>query len=429
MIPIGEDGGKPMGLKSSSAATAVDQGRGNLLKYLCCSGLIALVPIAIVNCYVFLVYSSLIDQEAVLYSLHSASLGANISTRDCDLSKGKWIPEAAPPLYTNETCRYIQGHQNCLKNGRPDRGFLAWRWRPDECDLPRFDPALFLRVMRNKRMIFFGDSIARNHMQSLLCAISQVEEPRNLYRDPIDKDVIWLLPSFNFTLAIFWSPFLVKHEQRSSNGSTIIHIHLDTPEEIWMSRLHEFHAIVLSSGPWFFKPSVYYRGGSIVGCHHCGDESIPPLSFIDAYRMALGGVLDSIAARDGYAGTTFLRTFSAEHFENGEWWNGGTCNRTEPFRNQSAVELPWMASEMRRIQVEEFDRAAAKNPSRSKLKLVDVSYSAYLRPDGHPGVFRSSRTLTPDGSAVQSDCLHWCLPGPIDMWNEILLKTLLAREP
>ena len=25
---------------------------------------------------------------------------------------------------------------------------------------------------------------------------------------------------------------------------------------------------------------------------------------------------------------------------------------------------------------------------------------------------------------VQNDCLHWCLPGPIDTWNEIFLEMM-----
>lgn len=93
---------------------------------------------------------------------------------ECDLALGKWIPYSRPPQYNSSTCKTIQGHQNCEKNGRPDTGYLYWKWKPDLCELPRIDPAKFLNAMRNRSIVFAGDSIARNQFQSLLCVLSQV---------------------------------------------------------------------------------------------------------------------------------------------------------------------------------------------------------------------------------------------------------------
>jgi hypothetical protein len=59
-------------------------------------------------------------------------------------------------------------------NGRPDRGFLYWKWKPVGCELQSFSPRLFLEMMSGKKMVFIGDSIARNQMQALLCALAQV---------------------------------------------------------------------------------------------------------------------------------------------------------------------------------------------------------------------------------------------------------------
>lgn len=68
----------------------------------------------------------------------------------------------------------MEEHQNCMKNGRPDSGYLYWRWKPRDCDLPLFDSQRFLENMRNKSWAFVGDSISRNHVQSLLCILSKV---------------------------------------------------------------------------------------------------------------------------------------------------------------------------------------------------------------------------------------------------------------
>lgn len=92
----------------------------------------------------------------------------------CDLFVGEWVPDQSGPVYTNESCRVIEPHQNCMKNGRPDSGYLHWRWSPRNCELPRFNPKKFLKFMRHKSLSFIGDSISRNQVQSLLCILSKV---------------------------------------------------------------------------------------------------------------------------------------------------------------------------------------------------------------------------------------------------------------
>jgi hypothetical protein len=105
----------------------------------------------------------------------SASSPEPPSSPACDLTRGEWVPDdAQAPYYTNLTCPFIDDHQNCMKFGKPSLEFMRWRWRPDGCDLPRFDAARFLEAMRGKSMAFVGDSLARNHFKSLLCLLSKV---------------------------------------------------------------------------------------------------------------------------------------------------------------------------------------------------------------------------------------------------------------
>jgi hypothetical protein len=61
-----------------------------------------------------------------------------------------------------------------MMNGRPDMGYLHWRWKPYRCDLQPFDGVIFLDSMRNKAWGLIGDSILRNQVQSLLCLLSKV---------------------------------------------------------------------------------------------------------------------------------------------------------------------------------------------------------------------------------------------------------------
>lgn len=102
-----------------------------------------------------------------------SSLAKDVS-EDCDIFSGKWVSYPQGPHYTNSTCWTIQDHQNCMRNGRQDTGYLKWRWKPNGCELPVFDPAEFLKILKGKSLAFVGDSVARNQMQSLLCLLSQV---------------------------------------------------------------------------------------------------------------------------------------------------------------------------------------------------------------------------------------------------------------
>lgn len=99
------------------------------------------------------------------------SVLANFS--DCDLYHGKWVYDSAGPLYSNNSCPVLTQMQNCQGNGRPDKEYENWRWKPAHCDLPRFDTKKFLELMRGKTLAFIGDSVARNQMESLLCILWQ----------------------------------------------------------------------------------------------------------------------------------------------------------------------------------------------------------------------------------------------------------------
>lgn len=101
-------------------------------------------------------------------------VGPDIVLEKCDLLTGDWVPNPSGPTYTNESCPLIEGHQNCMRNGRPDSGYLHWKWKPRDCQLPRFNAERFLALMRNKAWALIGDSISRNHVQSLLCMLAMV---------------------------------------------------------------------------------------------------------------------------------------------------------------------------------------------------------------------------------------------------------------
>jgi hypothetical protein len=168
--------GKPFSPKASAAVAAP---------------VIVLLALTVVSLYDVIYGVHVADEDDVTRRAAAASFSTSPSTSRpaatsskpsspppavgaCDVTRGEWVPDTEPPYYTNLTCPFIDNLQNCMKFGKPSLEFLRWRWRPDGCELYRFDPTRFLEAMRGKSIAFVGDSLARNHVKSLLCILSKV---------------------------------------------------------------------------------------------------------------------------------------------------------------------------------------------------------------------------------------------------------------
>ncbi|KAK6913455.1 Trichome birefringence-like, N-terminal domain [Dillenia turbinata] len=343
----------------------------------------------------------------------------------CDMFKGRWVPYHEGPYYTNVTCRWIIDQQNCLKFGRPDTDYLKWRWKPDDCELPLFDAVHFMEIVREKSMAFVGDSLARNQMESLLCLLTNVSNPIDVsYKYPANKlSYHWLYAEYNFSISTFWSPYLVKaNDTNTSHRSytSLMNLHLDKADDAWAAQIEGFDYVIISAGQWFFRPGMFYEDGKLVGCHKCLKDNITELPKFYAYRKAFQTAFKTLQNLKNYEGITLLRTLSPDHYENGIWNDGGNCIRTRPFTRQEVYVYPDNL-EFYRTQVDEYRNAKRRGRDRGlKFRLLNTTDAMLLRPDGHPNKYGHWQHQ----NITFNDCVHWCLPGPIDTWNEFLLQIL-----
>ncbi|KAF4385483.1 hypothetical protein F8388_010039 [Cannabis sativa] len=348
------------------------------------------------------------------------------STHKCDIFSGEWVPNPEAPYYTNDTCWAIHEHQNCMKYGRPDSEFIKWKWKPDACNLPVFNPAQFLELVRDKSLAFVGDSVARNQMQSLICLLSRVEYPIDESYTSNEQYKRWKYTTYNFTLATYWTPHLVKAQKTETEGPTktgLFNLYLDELDEAWTAQMEDFDYIILSGGQWFYTPMVFYENHKIIGCHFCQLPNVTNLGMYYGYRRAMRTALKAINGLKNYKGVTYLRTFAPSHFEGGLWNQGGNCVRTVPFKNNETV-LEGPSMEFYMIQVEEFRNAEREGRKRGlKFRMLDTTQAMLLRPDGHPSKYGHSANVT-----MYNDCVHWCLPGPIDTWNDFLLEMIKTER-
>ncbi|KAG8094202.1 hypothetical protein GUJ93_ZPchr0012g19664 [Zizania palustris] len=350
----------------------------------------------------------------------------NMEEEKCDVSMGRWVRETKGPLYTKRTCPTLPEYKDCHKFGK-DPGHLFWRWQPDGCELPRLSPERFLAAVRGKRLAFIGDSLARNQMESLLCVLSQAETPAEVYADALDKFRTWRFPEHDFTLMAMWTEFYAHAEQVVDDGGKqtgSFDIHLDRLSANWTRRLPELDYAVISGGNWFFRVNYLWEGGRRVGCVNCREANLTDFGIPYAVRRVVRAAVDGIArCRDCKRGlSTFLRTYSPDHFEHGSWFSGGYCNRTRPLE-EAELSMESIAWELRKVQREEVMRARETTTaamSGRRFEVLDVTKAMMLRADGHPGAHYDTRWA----SNAVSDCLHWCMPGPVDMWNDVLLHKL-----
>lgn len=257
--------------------------------------------------------------------------------------------------------------------------------------------------------------------------VANPEDISNKYSSNTDYFKRWFYAEYNFTLAALWSPFLVEARDADSNGhslNSLMSLHLDKADDAWVSQIQNFDYVIISAGQWFFRPLIYQENNKIAGCHICHIKNITSLPTYYGYRKAFRTTFQTLQRLKNYKGITFLRTFSPAHFENGDWDKGGNCERTRPFTSQE-VKLDGYIMELYLTQVEELKAAQKQGIKKGlKFRLLDTTEIMLRRPDGHPNHY--GRSL--HKNTTVKDCVHWCLPGPIDTWNEFLLHILKTES-
>jgi len=201
-----------------------------------------------------------------------------------------------------------------------------------------------------------------------------------------------------------------------------------------MRFLPTFDVVVISSGHWFVKQSVYVLNNQIVGTQLWSPPKKQQMRMnnIEAFRISVETCLTAMATHPNYTGLTIVRSYSPDHYADGAWNTGGSCTgKLRPALPEQLVENT-LTKVMHEKQLNGFQQATKKQTNCSKLRFMDITEAFSYRHDGHPGPYRSPdpnkiTTRGPDGRPPPQDCLHWCMPGPVDTWNELMLE-IIRRE-
>jgi hypothetical protein len=71
------------------------------------------------------------------------------------------------------------------------------------------------------------------------------------------------------------------------------------------------------------------------------------------------------------------------------------------------------------VEVRLVNQHLLKDLEQPTFRALDISRMSEFRADAHPST---------TGGKKHDDCMHWCLPGPTDTWNDLLAANLEEIE-
>ncbi|KZV42129.1 hypothetical protein F511_29808 [Dorcoceras hygrometricum] len=340
----------------------------------------------------------------------------------CNVFEGRWVwDNASYPLYREEKCPFLVKQTTCVKNGRPDSLYQNWRWQPNACNLPRFDGLKLMEMLRDKRLMFVGDSIQRGMFESMVCLLHSViptTGKRSIRRIPPRK--VFKVEEFNASIEYYWAPFIIESISDHATNHTV------------SRRLVKLDSVAKHGKEWagvdilIFESYVWWMYRPVINVTYGSTDKLQTFNVTTAYRLALETWANWIESSiNPVTQKIFFMTMSPTHLWSWEWKPGtdGNCfNETHPTERSylgTGSNLDIMGT------VQDVIRQLKVN-----VRVLNITQLSEFRKDGHTSIFgeRKGKLLTREQRSDPNnftDCIHWCLPGVPDTWNEILYAILL----
>ncbi|KAJ6413709.1 hypothetical protein OIU84_006505 [Salix udensis] len=309
--------------------------------------------------------------------------------KDCNYSKGRWVADSRRPLYSGFQCKqWLSEMWACRLMQRTDFSFEGYRWQPENCKMLEFEKSAFLRRMQDRTIAFIGDSLGRQQFQSLMCMASggelreDIENVGKKYglvkaRGAIRPDGwAYRFSNTNTTILYYWSASLADLEPLNiTDKATDVAMHLDRAPAFMRRFLHQFDVLVLNTGH-------HWNRGKITANRWVMYVNGKPLK--DRKLLEIGNAKN--------------------------------------FTVHSVAR--WLDSQLpshSRLKDESSDPVIAAAVKGTNITLLDITALSDLRDEGHISRYSVKATTG------VNDCLHWCLPGIPDTWNELLSAQLPAK--
>ncbi|WOL08501.1 protein trichome birefringence-like 28 [Canna indica] len=349
----------------------------------------------------------------------------------CDLFAGRWVhDEVNYPIYKEPECGFLTEQVTCMRNGRRDDGFQKWRWQPKHCTLPRFDAKIMLERLRGKRLMFVGDSLNRNQWESMVCLVQSAVPWNKKSLTKTGSFNIFRLEEYNATVEFYWAPFLVESNSDDPRMHSILN-RIIMPKSIGKHGKHwkNVDYLIFNTYIWWMNtPTMKVLRGSFDQGSTEYDEVDRPL----AYRRVLNTWSKWVQKNVNPNRTmVFFMSMSPNHIQSSDWDNpnGIKCAlETRPVAPKNLSHPLEVGTDWRLFVVAEN---VIKNMRKVPVSFVKITALSEYRKDAHTSVhtLRQGKLLTKEQQAdpaKYADCIHWCLPGLPDTWNEFLYARIAS---
>ncbi|KAG4974771.1 hypothetical protein JHK87_031592 [Glycine soja] len=412
-------------------------------------------------------------------TLHQQRPMIHANQTNCALFVGTWVQDDSYPIYQSSNCPIIDPQFNCKMFGRPDSDYLRYRWRPLNCDLPRYPQKLKAKTFLTKitfllftkalqvsseNGVQWGGVSTANEGQN--CDVFTRAQPmaitdlHDICCSSSDTNTIGQRgTTLNLQILGKRKVSTVILQQQNSMCCVPFCYRLHSKSDIFNRTKYLFakggdYGVTISfyRAPYLVEIDVV-QGKRILRLEEVdgnGDvwRSVDVLSFNTGHwwdYMELGGKyyqdMDRLAALERGMKTwanwvdsnvdrsrtkVFFLGISPSHTNPNEWNSGVTAGlttkncygETTPITS-TGTAYPGVYPEQMRV-VDMVIRGMS-NPA----YLLDITMLSAFRKDAHPSIY--SGDLNPQQRAnptYSADCSHWCLPGLPDTWNELFYTTL-----
>ncbi|XP_057458159.1 protein trichome birefringence-like 34 [Lotus japonicus] len=353
------------------------------------------------------------------------------SLSKCNFFSGKWVfDNKSYPIYKEQQCTFMSDQLACEKFGRKDLSYQNWKWKPHQCDLPRFNATALLERLRNKRLVFVGDSLNRGQWVSMVCLVESSLSPNLKSMSTIANGSLSIFKAkeYNATIEFYWAPLLVE----SNSDDPVNH---KVPDRIVRVKAIEKHAkhwtnadiLVFNTFLWWRRRAMNVLWGSF------GDTGgvFKKVEMVRVYELALRTWSDWLELHVNPNKTQlFFVSMSPTHQRAHEWGGakGENCYKETDIITEEGYWGNGSVPKMMRVVENVVEDLKGRG---LEVQILNITQLSEYRKEGHPSIYRKQwEPLTEEqisNPESYADCIHWCLPGVPDTWNELLYAYIFHR--